>query len=59
MQISGNDYNMGQIGKPQMENLYVGTAPWKINFAYFLVTRTTFYALSGGSDKKCLQSAKI
>ena len=42
--------------------VYLGTAPWGLNFAYFLVTRTTFYALSDGShkkNKKCLKSAKI
>ena len=53
---------MGHTVWPIRYRLYVGTAPWEINFAYFLVTRTTFYALSDGSHKriqKCLKSAKI
>jgi len=30
----------------------IGTPAWEINFVYFLVSRTTCYALSGGSHKK-------
>ena len=39
---------------------HLGTAPWEINFAYFLVSRTTFYALSDGiKNSKILKKAKI
>jgi len=38
--------------KSWVHALYLGTAPWEINFAYFLVSWTTFYALSDGSHKK-------
>jgi len=42
--------------------VYLGTAPWEINFAYFLVNRTTFYGLSDVSHKKiqkCIEKLKF
>ena len=50
----------GKIFQNLYYRLYIGTAPWEINFAYVLVSRTTFYALSDGKKiQKCLKSAKI
>ena len=40
-------------------NVYLGTAPWKINFAHFLVTRTIWYALSDSSHKKIQKCLKV
>jgi len=60
--ITGDTGNANRFLTQDLKRVYLGTAPWKINFAHFLVTRTIWYALSDGSHKKiqkCLKSAKI
>ena len=43
----------------QIYMLWLGTAPWEINFAYFLVSRTIFYALSDGNHKKIRHGQRL
>ena len=40
------------IGHRGLSKIYIGTARRNIKFASFMVSRTTCYALSGGSQKK-------